>query len=133
MVSLADVTGGSLSLQAPDGSHDIATLTLTVSSSEGGNDHLASQPLTVTATATAEAPTFGGASTFSGNEETRQPITLSGITVSSVDSDDTLGAAHDHGRSLGLDADRQRHRHHEWHRGFARRRHRRQSLAAGAG
>ena len=97
MVSLADVTGGSLSLQAPDDANaDAATLTLTVSSSEGGNTTSASQPLTVTATAIAEAPTFGGASTSAATRN-GNPITLSGITVSSVDSDDTLGGRDDHG------------------------------------
>src|SRR5207249_8706248 len=46
--------------------------------------------LHVTVSEVAEAPTFGGSTSFSGDEG--KHIALSGVTVSTADSDDTLGA-----------------------------------------
>src|SRR5207248_2937815 len=82
---------GKLSVLAPDGSGENATLTLTASSSEGSSTTSATRVITVSATAVAEPPTFGGGTSFSGSDE--GTIALSGITVASVDSDDTLGSS----------------------------------------
>jgi hypothetical protein len=60
-----------------------------VSNSEGAGATSSPISLTVTATASAEKPTFSGATTFTGIDG---GISLTGVAVSTVDSDDTLGA-----------------------------------------
>src|SRR4029077_7948282 len=62
----------------------------TLTSHEGSSTATASEVIVVTATAgPAEAPTFGGSSTFSGSEETS--FALTGISAGPKDPDDTLG------------------------------------------
>src|SRR5207302_502138 len=55
-VAVADVTGGKLSVVAPDGGGESLALTLTVGSAEGTDATSATALLSVTATAVAEVP-----------------------------------------------------------------------------
>src|SRR5260221_1295891 len=83
---------GALRIAAPDGPAPAsASLTLTVSSSEGGLTTSGSEVLVVSLGAVAEAPVFSGTSVFSGSDEAS--LALSGITVGAADGDDTLGAS----------------------------------------
>src|SRR5260221_2141795 len=61
---------GALRIAAPDGrAPTSASLTLTVSSSEGGLTTSGSEVLVVSLGAVAEAPVFSGTSVFSGSDE----------------------------------------------------------------
>src|SRR5260221_14780269 len=79
---------GALRIAAPDGTAPTsASLTLTVSSSEGGLTTSGSEVLVVSLGAVAEAPTFGATTSWSGGTS----VTLSGLSATG-DSDDTLSA-----------------------------------------
>ena len=82
---------GSLVVTAPDNGGETASLTLTVSSSEGLATTSGTRVIGVTATAVAEAPSFGGPVGFTLSEEPGSAVTLTGVTVSG-DPDDTLSA-----------------------------------------
>jgi autotransporter passenger strand-loop-strand repeat protein len=80
---------GALGIAVPDGTAPATdSLTLTVASSEGGATTSGSEVLVVSVSAVAEAPTFGGPTMFSGGTS----VTLSGLSVTANDPDDTLSA-----------------------------------------
>ncbi len=89
VVTLPTADLGSLAILSPDNGGESDTLTLTANSSEHGVTATGSEILTISATGAAEAPTFGPTTTWSGSTS---EITLSGLSVTPDDSDDTLSA-----------------------------------------
>jgi hypothetical protein len=81
---------GSLVVFTPDAGGEAATLTLTVTSSEGGSTATGSELLTISATGVGETPSFSPTTLWSGSAGSG--ITLSGLAASG-DSDDTLSPA----------------------------------------
>jgi len=89
VVTLPTADLGALAIETADNGSESGTLTLTVTSSEHGTTATGSAALTISATGQAELPTFGTATRWSGNPS---GITLSGLSATSDDSDDTLSA-----------------------------------------
>jgi hypothetical protein len=91
VATVAETDIGALKITAPDGGGENATLTLTVTSKEGaaGPATTGAETITVSATAVAEAPTFGTTKLWTGSEE--GTITLSGLSAT-TDGDSTLTA-----------------------------------------
>ena len=76
---------GSLVVSAPDNGGETASLTLTVTSSEGVAATSAVETLVVTASGVAEAPSFGGPSRVHAERGTGSAVTLTGVAVASGD------------------------------------------------
>jgi hypothetical protein len=90
MLPLADL--GSLAILSPDNGGETDSLTLTATATDNGATFVTStgsEVLTVAASGQAEEPTFGPTTTWTGDTS---GITLSGLSVTPDDSDDTLTA-----------------------------------------
>src|SRR5260370_1218867 len=92
IVTVATTDLGALRIPARDDATTASdSLTLTVTSSEGGSTTSAVETLVVTATAVAEPPTFSGSTAFSGSNEGAS--TLAGRAGAKAGRGDTPGAS----------------------------------------
>src|SRR5439155_1192393 len=90
--AVADVTGGKLTVGAPDGCGDTPALPPTVSSAECSVATSATDLVLHSFPTRRSSDLIGGTASWTGSEEPGSTITLAGITVGKDDTDDTLSA-----------------------------------------